>query len=100
MRQDTGLDVYRQHLVTSRALVSFSRFVWIRGRLDYDSLDRRMFHQAVVAWTPKPGRAIYAGYDETGDWSESPIPGGRPGYARRGRTLFVKASWSRVFRLR
>ena len=99
-RQDTGLDVYRQHLVTSRALVSISRFVWIRGRLDYDSLDRRMFHQAVVAWTPKPGRAVYAGYDETGEWSESATPRGVLKYARRGRTLFVKASWSRVFRLR
>jgi hypothetical protein len=99
-RQDTGLDAYRQRIASGRLLVSLSRFLWIRGRVDYDSLDRHMFHQLVLAWTPKPGRAIYAGYDETGEWMSGPEPRAPLSYARQGRTIFVKASWSRALRLR
>jgi hypothetical protein len=103
-RRDTGLDAYRQHLSSTRLLLSFSRFLWLRGRLDYDSLDRGVFHQAVFGWTPAPGRAIYAGYDETGEWdavdAATPANRGRGNrYVRRGRTLFVKVSWSVLTRL-
>jgi hypothetical protein len=99
-RQDTGLDAYRQKIASGRLLVSLSRFLWVRGRVDYDSLDRGLFHQVVFAWTPKPGRAVYAGYDETGEWTSRSESRPRLAYARQGRTIFVKASWSRALRLR
>ena len=28
-----------------------------------------MFAQAVLGWSPRPGTAVYAGYDETGDFT-------------------------------
>jgi hypothetical protein len=99
-RQDTGLDAYRQRIASGRLLVSLSRFLWIRGRVDYDSLDRHLFHQLVFAWTPKPGRAVYAGYDETGEWMPGKEPRAPLSYARQGRTIFIKATWSRALRLR
>ena len=103
-RIDTGRDAYRQHLFSSRAQVSFSRFIWLRSRLDFDSLDDRVFHQFVFGWTPKPGRSVYAGYDETGDWlADDHTPGSasrRRDYARRSRTIFLKLSWSRIFSAR
>ncbi|MEO8361381.1 MAG: sugar-binding protein [Vicinamibacteria bacterium] len=101
-RIDTGRDVFLQHIWSNRAMVSFSRFLWVRGRLDYDSLDGSVFHQVVLAWTPRPGRAVYAGYDETGEWLEREISA-RPRperYQRRGRTLFVKVGWSFITRLK
>ena len=94
-RQDTRRDVYDQHLASLRVQRAFGRDTSVRGRLDYDSLDGRMFQQVVFAWTPRPGTAFYLGYDETGAWSEGP----RPRYARRQRTAFVKLSWALRTRL-
>jgi hypothetical protein len=89
-RDDTGLDVFDQHLASFGVQYAFSRDAWLRGRLDYDSLDGRMFQQVVVGWTPRPGTALYVGYDETGEWSAGP----RSRYTRRGRTVFAKLSWA------
>ena len=90
VRDDTGLEVYDQHLASFRAQYAFSRDAWVRGRLDHDSLDGRTFHQLVLGWTPRPGTAIYLGYDETGEWSEAT----QRHYARRDRTVFLKLSWA------
>ena len=32
-------------------------------RIDYDTLQARVFGQFLFAWTPSPGTAFYAGYD-------------------------------------
>jgi hypothetical protein len=89
-RDDTGLDVFDQRLASLRAHYAFTRDAWLRARLDYDSLDGRMFQQLVFGWTPRPGTALYAGYDETGEWSLGPDRR----YTRRDRTLFAKLSWA------
>jgi hypothetical protein len=89
-RYDTGRDAFDQHLASLRLQYAFSRFTWLRGRLDYDSLDGRLFQQVVFGWTPRPATAVYLGYDETGEWSE----GARSRYARRSRTAFAKLSWA------
>ncbi len=94
-RHDTGLDVFDQRLSSLNLQYAFGRFTWLRGRLDYDSLDGRMFQQLVFGWTPRPGTALYLGYDETGEWSAA-TPAR---YARRGRTAFAKLSWAQRSRL-
>ncbi len=94
-RDDTGLDAFDQHLTSLNLQYAFSPFTWVRGRLDYDSLDRRIFRQVVFGWTPRPGTALYLGYDETGEWSE----GAPARYARRRRSVFAKLSWSQRTRL-
>ncbi len=94
-RDDTGLDVFDQHLASLSLRYGFSRFTWLRGRLDYDSLDGRMFQQVVFGWTPRPGTALYVGYDETGEWSQ----GAQPHYDRGSRTVFAKLSLGRRTRL-
>ena len=89
-RQDTHLDVFDQHLTSLGTQYAFSRALWVRGRLDYDTLDGRLFRQVVFGWTPRPGTALYLGYDETGERAE----GRRPSYLRRDRALFAKLSWA------
>jgi len=84
IRDDTGREVFDQRLASFRLHYAFSRDVWLRGRLDYDSLDGRMFHQAVFAWTPRPGRGFYLGsapppvpHRPSGTWrasSRAPAP--------------------------
>jgi hypothetical protein len=89
-RQDTRRDAFDQHLTSFSLHYAFTRATWLRGRVDYDSLYGRLFHQAVLAWTPKPATSFYVGYDETGDWRD----GLRSRYDRRDRTFFAKLSWS------
>jgi len=97
-RDDTGRVAYDQGLASLRAQYAFTRFASLRGRLDYDSLDRGVFAQAVLGWSPRPGTAVYAGYDETGDFTEPGAPARASRYARRTRTVYGKVSW--VFRTR
>jgi hypothetical protein len=87
-RQDTGRLVFDQHLVSLRGQYALTRFAWVRARFDHDSLDGRLLAQLHVGWTPRPGTAVYAGYDETGLADQ-----------RRNRTAFLKLSWSGRFRL-
>jgi hypothetical protein len=87
-RQDTDRLVFDQGLTSFRGQYALSRFGWVRGRIDHDSLEGRLLAQLTLGWTPRPGTALYAGYDETGFWQ------GR----RLSRTFFVKASWSGRFR--
>jgi hypothetical protein len=99
-RSDTRLVAFDQDLLSLRLQYAFSRFTSLRGRLDYDSLDGRMFQQFVFGWTPRPGTAVYLGHDETGHWNEDRRD--RPpaaGYTRRDRTFFAKISWARRNRL-
>jgi hypothetical protein len=97
-RHDTGRVAYDQHLTSLRAQYAFSRFTSLRARLDHDSLDGRVFHQAVFAFSPKPGTAFYVGYDETGEWDEGPRPR-LARYTRGARTIFVKLSLARLSQL-
>jgi hypothetical protein len=93
-RHDTGRVAYDQSLTSLRAQYAFSRFASLRTRLDYDSLDRGLFAQAVMGWSPRPGTAVYAGYDETGDFTAPGTPFRASRYARRTRTVYCKVSWS------
>ncbi|HET7291788.1 MAG TPA: DUF5916 domain-containing protein [Vicinamibacteria bacterium] len=95
IRRDTQRAVFDQHLASVRLQYAFSRATWLRGRLDHDSLDGRVFHQVVFGWNPSPGTAFYLGYDESGVWSDS----SRPRYVRRDRTLFAKLSLNQRVRL-
>lgn len=94
VRDDTGRVAYDQALASLRAQYAFSRFASLRARLDYDSLDRGVFAQAVLGWSPRPGTVVYAGYDETGDFTEPDAPARASRYLRRTRTVYCKVSWA------
>ncbi len=94
-RYDTGRLAYDQRLASLRVQHAFSRFASLRGRLDYDSLDQRLFQQVVFGWSPRPGTAVYLGYDATGEWnSVRPELGAVSRYTQRSSTLFAKVSWA------
>lgn len=94
-RDDTGLQAFNSNIGTLRSTYQFSRFVFIRGRLDYSSLTSGVAAQVLFGWTPSPGTALYAGYnDSLGYNGYNPFSGQyEPGFQRSQRVFFVRASY-------
>jgi len=95
VRDDTGLVAFDDDIYSVRATYQFTRFVAARARVDYTSLQSRARAQFLFAWTPNPGTAFYAGYNEDMNRNgHSPTSGlYEPGLRRNGRTFFVKMSY-------
>ena len=95
VRDDTHLAAFDDNIYSVRATYQFTRFVAARVRVDYTSLQSRARAQFLFAWTPNPGTAFYAGYnDDVNRNGYSPTSGlYEPGFRRNGRTFFVKMSY-------
>lgn len=94
-RNDTGLLAFDENIVSVKATYQFTRFVFARGRVDYDSLNSNFKGQFLFGWTPNPGTALYIGYnDDLTRNGFSPFTGQlEPGFRRNGRTFFIKMSY-------
>ena len=84
-----------RHLVSFRSTYQFSRFTYVRARVDYDSSRRNYGGQLLFGWNPNPGTAFYVGYNDTFNYNGySPITGQYvPGFVRNNRTFFIRASY-------
>jgi hypothetical protein len=95
VRNDTGLVAFDDNVFSSRSTYQFSRNTFARLRIDYSTLSARLRPQFILGWTPNPGTALYAGYND--DYSLSgynPFTGAyEPGFRGNGRTFFIKASY-------
>jgi hypothetical protein len=94
-RDDTGLLAFDENIVSIKATYQFTRFVFARGRIDFDSLASNYKGQFLFGWTPNPGTALYIGYnDDLNRNGYSPFSGQlEPGFRRNGRTFFIKMSY-------
>ena len=94
-RYDTGLVAFDDNIIVLRATYQFTRFIALRGRVDYDTLSSRGRGQFLFGWTPNPGTAFYVGYnDDLNRNGFNPFNGNlEPGFRRNGRTFFIKASY-------
>ncbi len=94
-RRDTRRVAFDENIVSLRTTYQFSRFTFVRARIDYDSLISNFRGQFLLGWTPNPGTAFYAGYND--DLNRSffnPFNGElEPGFRRNGRTFFIKMSY-------
>jgi hypothetical protein len=95
VRHDTGLVAFDDNLFSSRSVYQFTRDIFARLRLDYSTLSRRVRPQFVLGWTPSPGTALYAGYNDDINYNGyNPFIGlQEPGFRSNGRTFFIKASY-------
>jgi hypothetical protein len=94
-RQDNGRIAFDSNIVSLRGTYQFTRFTFVRARIDYNSLASNVRGQFLLGWTPNPGTAFYAGYND--DMNRSffnPFTGQlEPGFRRNGRTFFIKMSY-------
>ena len=94
-RNDTGLVAFDDNIYALHGTYQFTRFVFARARVDYETIQSNIRAQFLLGWTPNPGTALYLGYnDDLNRNGFSPLTGQlEPGFRRNGRTFFVKMSY-------
>jgi hypothetical protein len=94
-RFDTGLVAFDANIASLKSTYQFTRFIFARGRIDYDSVAANFKGQFLFGWTPNPGTAFYVGYnDDVNRHGYNPFSGQlEPGLRRNNRTFFVKMSY-------
>ncbi|MDQ3042889.1 MAG: carbohydrate binding family 9 domain-containing protein, partial [Acidobacteriota bacterium] len=95
VRNDTGRTAFDDNIFSLRSTYQFTRDIFARLRMDYSTLNTRLRPQLVVGWTPSPGTALYAGYNDDLNYNGYNPFSGRfePGFRGNGRTFFIKASY-------
>lgn len=103
VRNDNGRVAFDDNIFVLRGTYQFTRFTFLRARVDYNSLDARVRGQAIFGWAPNPGTAFYVGYND--DFSYNGFNRFNPatfvyderfferGLARNGREFFIKMSY-------
>jgi hypothetical protein len=93
-RNDTRLLAFDENIVSLKGTYQFTRFLFARGRIDFDSIASNYKGQFLFGWTPNPGTALYIGYnDDLNHNGFNPFTGQlEPGFRRNGRTFFIKMS--------
>jgi Domain of unknown function (DUF5916)/Carbohydrate family 9 binding domain-like len=94
-RNDTGRLAFQDNIYSFHGTYQFSRFVFARARVDYDTLSADARGQFLFGYTPNPGTAFYVGYnDDLVRNGSNPFTGQlEPGFRRNGRTFFIKLSY-------
>jgi hypothetical protein len=95
IRTDTQRTAFDQNLYSLRMLHQFTRFTFVRARVDYDTLQARVQAQWLLGWTPHPGTAFYAGYNDDLNYrGYSPFTTQfERGWQRNRRAFFIKLSY-------
>jgi hypothetical protein len=95
VRDDTGRTAFDTNIFALRATHQFTRFIFARARVDYDTLASSIRGQFLMGWTPNPGTSLYVGYnDDLNRNGFNPFTGEfEPGFRRNGRTFFIKMSY-------
>jgi uncharacterized membrane protein YgcG len=95
VRNDTGRVAFSDQIYSLQTDYRFTRFMFVRARLDYDWLAANVFGQILLGWTPSPGTAVYLGYDDNLNYNGFNSVTGRfqPGLHRNERVFFLKMSY-------
>jgi len=94
-RRDTNLLAFDENIVSLKGTYQFTRFIFARGRVDFDSIASDVKGQFLFGWTPNPGTAFYVGYnDDINRRGFNPFTRQlEPGLRRNERTFFIKMSY-------
>lgn len=94
-RHDTGRVAFDDNVFSLRSTYQFTRDFFARMRLDYSNISTRVRPQLIFGWTPSPGTALYAGYNDDVNYNGfnpfTRLP--EHGFRSNGRTFFIKASY-------
>jgi hypothetical protein len=94
-RYDNDRVAYDTNIFTLRSTYQFTRFTYVRARVDYDSLHSNIAGQFLFGWNPSPGTAFYVGYNDNLNYNGfNPYTGQyEPRIGQNSRTFFIRASY-------
>jgi hypothetical protein len=94
-RHDNKEVAFDTNIWSVRSTYQFTRFLYTRMRVDYDTLQANASGQFLFGWNPNPGTAFYVGYNDNFNYQGySPYTGQHePGFERNSRTFFIRASY-------
>lgn len=94
-RNDTDRVAYDTNIFSLRSTYQFTRFLFTRLRVDYDTLTNNTGGQFLFGWNPNPGTAFYVGYNDSFAYNGYSRLSGQfdPGFERSSRTFFIRASY-------
>ncbi len=94
-RHDNHETAFDTNIFSVRSTYQFTRFLFTRLRVDYDTLNANTSGQFLFGWNPNPGTAFYVGYNDNFNYhGYSPFTNQHePGFERNSRTFFIRASY-------
>lgn len=95
VRNDTDRVAFDTNIYSLRSTYQFTRFIFTRVRIDYNTLRSNIRGQYLFGWTPSPGKAFYVGYNDNSNYNGfNPYTGQlENGFARNSRTFFIRMSY-------
>lgn len=95
VRNGSRIRSFDSDIVSLRSTFQFTRFVFVRARMDYDSLAQNYAGQVLLGWTPSPGKAFYVGYEDNLNRDGfNPYTGNfESGFVRNDRKFFIRMSY-------
>ena len=94
-RNDTKRVAFDSNIFSLRSTYNFTRFVFARARIDYNTLRANVRGQYLIGWNPSPGKAFYVGYNDNSNYN-----GFNPytdlqesGFQQNERTFFIRMSY-------
>ncbi|MEO7659348.1 MAG: DUF5916 domain-containing protein, partial [Pyrinomonadaceae bacterium] len=94
-RSDTDLTAFDSNIYSLRSTYQFTRFTFLRTRLDYETVEGTINSQVLMGWSPNPGTAFYVGYNDNSIYRgfNDFRDGFDEGFRRDGRRFFIRVSY-------
>lgn len=94
-RNDTRLTAFDSNIYSLRSTYQFTRFIFTRVRMDYETVDGTINSQVLFGWNPSPGTAFYVGYNDNSNFRAFNEYRNRfdEGFRQDGRRFFIRLSY-------
>ena len=95
VRNDSNKVAFDSNIFSLRTTYNFTRFIFARTRIDYNTLRSNVSGQYLLGWNPSPGKAFYVGYNDKSNYNGfNPYTELREsGFQRNERTFFIRMSY-------
>jgi hypothetical protein len=94
-RNDNKLTAFDSNIYSFRSTYQFTRFTFVRTRIDYETVEGSINSQLLFGWSPNPGTAFYAGYNDSSNYRGFNLFANNfdQGFRRDGRIFFIRMSY-------
>ena len=95
VRNDTKETAFDVNIFSLRTTYQFTRFIFARARIDYNTLRSNINGQYLLGWAPSPGKAFYIGYNSNSSYNGFNTFTGdlEPGFQQNSRTFYIRMSY-------